>query len=355
MKTKFLSTSFKASLVIVSLLLLLGCTQSPGYIQIQGAIFGTTFHISYKDPSTGVDKATVLSDVESRLSELDLIFSTYKANSELSRFNRLDAMPVIGEKKVFSALNSLSVSHEFIDVLNLSRQVYTQSNHSFNPAIGPLVELWGFGPKVSLSNFEATPKQENIDKALAQIDFTAVKNIDQLLYKTSAVRVDFSAIAKGYAVDQIALLLKTLNIEHFMVEIGGELVTFGDNASGETWKIGIEKPDAITGAVSDVLHLHSAALATSGDYRNFFDIDGQRYSHTINPRTGYPVKHKLASVTVITDSSALSDAWATAFMVLGEKESLVLANQYKINSLFIVRQGTTFSVVKTNEFKQYMQ
>lgn len=354
-KTPYFFSSLKASLIIVSLLFLWACAESPSYIKLQGAIFGTTFHITYKDPSTGVSKDIILADVQARLSELDLIFSTYKQESEISRFNRLAVINTVEVSHVQQSENALLVSNDFIQVLDLSRHIYQSSNHAFNPAIGPLVELWGFGPKVTIKNFTSIPDKAAIRQALRLIDFNAVQNQGQLVYKSSAVKIDFSAVAKGYAVDQIAQLLQDFNIEHFMVEIGGELVTAGDNASATAWKIGVEKPDALVGTVSDVLALHTAALATSGDYRNFFELDGRRYSHTIDPRTGYPVAHHLASVTVITDSSAAADAWATALMVLGEEEGLALAEKFKLSSLFIIRQADEYTAIQVANFSQYMQ
>ena len=154
--------------------------------------------------------------------------------------------------------------------------------------------------------------------------------------------------------DQIAVLLNDFHIQHYMIEIGGELVTLGNNTSGKAWRIGVETPDALSTQVSGVLDLHDAALATSGDYRNFFEVNGKRYSHTIDPRTGYPVTHGLASVTVIGESSAIADAWATAFMVLGEKDGLALAKQHKISSLFIFRENNAFKMAVAANFEQYM-
>ncbi len=347
---KFLH-SLKTGLFIASFLFLWGCSQPQDYIKLQGPIFGTQFHITYKDPSTGVSKDVIYSDIQTRLHQLDLIFSTYKSSSEISRFNKL----TVANRVTSAEYPSLVVSPEFIEVLELARAIYADSNQAFNPAIGPLVELWGFGSKLSLDNFESTPDRAEITKGLTFIDFQAVKNDGLRVYKNHQVSIDFSAIAKGYAVDQIVLLLKSFNIEHFMVEIGGELVTSGVNNNGTNWKIGIEKPDALAGITADVLSLQSSALATSGDYRNYFDIDGVRYSHTIDPRTGYPVTHNLASVTVLADTSAQADAWATAFMVLGAEEGVKLAKQKGLSCLFIIREGKTYRAVTTAEFNTFTQ
>ena len=368
MFTKLLISSYKARLILVSLLFLWGCSQSEQYLKIQGSIFGTNYHITYRDPSTGVNKAIIEGEVTQRLNTLDYIFSTYKKDSELSQFNQLPETafqpksPVIkGDHLADHRSNntnissSIMVSSEFIEVLSLSQKIYQQSNQAFNPAIGPLVNLWGFGPKLSTDNFKSQPSSDLIQQALTAIDFSSVKNHERQLYKTSNVYIDFSAVAKGYAVDQLAALLKSHNIEHFMIEIGGELVTSGVNPKGNAWRIGVEKPTGLVGEISDVLNLHNAAVATSGDYRNYFDIDGQRYSHTIDPRTGYPVNHALASVTVIAESSASADAWATAFMVLGEKDGVQLAEQYNISSLFIYRDRDKYTAKQVAGFSQYLE
>jgi thiamine biosynthesis lipoprotein len=187
------------------------------------------------------------------------------------------------------------------------------------------------------------------------MNFSSIEQQGNRLTKTKAVQLDFSAVAKGYGVDALAKLLRDKAVSNYMVEVGGELATLGHNSRGHKWKIGIEKPEALAGVSISVLRLNKAHVATSGDYRNYFEIDGRRYSHTIDPRTAKPINHKLSSVTVVADSVAEADAWATALSVLGEVEGLALAKQLNLAALFIYKQGDDFSITVLPEMQQYLR
>ncbi len=352
----------KAKLVLASLFLCLivtacGSSSSSGigdYHKIQGQIFGTTYHITYKDPSTGVNKEIISADVQKRLDQLDWIFSTYKPESELSKFN-----------KAAPSQAPIVLSPELYEVLALSQKVYQDSGKAFDPSIGPLVNIWGFGPKLTLEHFNHQPKPEAMATAKQQLNFDALElgklvdanKSEYFAIKSKPMTLDLSAVAKGYAVDQIMTLLKQSFIDNAMVEIGGELRTQGVNAKDKTWKIGVEKPEDLNAQgskVSSVLYLNQASVATSGDYRNYREVGGQRLSHTIDPRTGMPVNHKLTSVTVVADSVALADAWATALMVLGEDEGLKLAQQAGIHALLIYRDGDGYNSVLVGKMSEYL-
>ena len=258
--------------------------------------------------------------------------STYKKDSEISQFNRLP----VGQ--------TMAISQEFAEVVKISRQIWQLSNGAFDPTIGPLVDLWGFGPD---ERHESIPSSKTIELTKAQIGFDSVVLDEYKLSKTKAVSIDLSAVAKGYAVDRVADLLEMLALPDYLVEIGGEIRVSGFNADGVAWRIAMEQPQLFA-EVDRVINITDIAVATSGDYRNYFEKDGVRYSHTIDPVTGRPIVHNLASVTVLTQSCAEADAWATAFSVLGVEQSLKLAEQLDIAAYMLVRQNEQF-VPRTSE------
>lgn len=331
----------KASFISSLLLLLLACNAQQ--MQLSGHTMGTTYHISYLPEANSKSDAAIKKAITERLEAIEDSMSTYRKNSEISRFNRL------------SVGKSLKVSEDFAAVFSLAKQVYQQSGQSFDPSIGPLVNLWGFGPKLTVENFQNTPSESEIAKALAQLQFDKLSMRDSRLKKTADVYLDFSAIAKGYGVDVIAEVLKTHGVKNFMVEIGGEVQTAGHSARGDAWRIGIELPQQFQSDISGTLLLTDTSVATSGDYRNYYEVDGVRYSHTIDPRNGKPVRHKLSSVTVIHDSVALADAFATALTVLGEVEGKALADKLDLKALFIYKTQQGFDAYATQAIKPYLQ
>jgi thiamine biosynthesis lipoprotein len=182
--------------------------------------------------------------------------------------------------------------------------------------------------------------------SLDQNTKTATRNTD--------IQLDFSAIAKGYAVDAVAELLASNGIENYLVEVGGELRASGQKQNGDLWRIAIEKPSLPQGGIQQVVDLKNVAVATSGDYRNYFEKNGKRYSHTIDPRTGYPVDHKLVSVTVIAATAAKADALATAMMVLGPEQTLLFAEQHSIPVYILVKQSEGFEVQYSQAFHDHL-
>jgi len=231
--------------------------------------------------------------------------------------------------------------------------VSEMTDGAYDVTVGPLVNLWGFGPQ---DTHDKIPARGAIESARAR---TGYHNLE-LRQTPAAIRkrlpglyVDLSSIAKGYAVDRVARLLEGQGIENYLVEIGGELRGKGHNERGTAWRIGIERPSANDRAVYKALKLDRSGLATSGDYRNYFEHDGQRYSHIINPLTGQPVSHKLASVTVIAASAMRADALATALMVLGPQDGYALAEHEGIAAFFIVKVGKGFTNKASPAFMQY--
>jgi thiamine biosynthesis lipoprotein len=312
--------------------------RSSTYFQLRGETMGTTWAVKLAaaDQSAADE---LRRQIEAELDAVDVGMSTYRPDSELSRLNEAPA----GEH---------ALSDELAFVLGLAAQVWKGTDGAFDPTVGPLVDAWGFGPK----DVEAAPSQADIDALRAQVGFDRIRlGATKLEKPDAALRIDLSAIAKGYAVDQVAEHLDGVEVEHYMVEVGGEVRTHGEGPSG-AWRIGIEEPASDAAArrsVHRVVELSGTAraMATSGDYRNYREQDGVRVSHTIDPRTGRPITHALASVSVVHESCALADAWATGLNVLGPKQGPKVAKDHDLAAYFLIREGDGFRAEATPAFE----
>jgi thiamine biosynthesis lipoprotein len=313
-----------SSIILFVTIVLSGCGINPEILNISGSKMGTTYQITVI--ADQLPPEDLEQQIEQLLSKVDNSMSTYKKDSEISQFNRL------------SAGKTMTISQEFAEVVKISQKVWQLSNGAFDPTIGPLVNLWGFGPG---EKHDSIPSSNIIALTKEKIGFDSVVLKEQTLSKTKAVELDLSAVAKGYAVDRVADLLEMLALSDYLVEIGGEIRVSGLNADSVAWRIAVEQPQLFA-EVNRVLSITDVAVATSGDYRNYFEEDGVRYSHTINPNTGMPVKHNLASVTVFAGSCAEADAWATAFSVLGAEQSLELADKHNLAAYMLVRENGQF-------------
>lgn len=282
----------------------------------QGEIFGTTYHVRYNS-TQNLDK-----EIEQELFRVDTIFSLFKENSLLSRFNR-------GEDK--GKGNTL-----FAEVIKLSLEISNETEGAFDITVAPLVNAWGFGfkNKQPLSNKQVDSLQKLV--GYQHLSF----NGKELTKDIPNLQIDCGAIAKGYAVDRIAKLLSDKGCQNYMVEIGGEVVVKGNNDKGEKWKIGINKPTQHALPTEEdlqtLLSLTNCGIATSGNYRNFYIKDGKKYAHSIDPKTGYPVQHSLLSATVISQSCAKSDALATAFMVMGLDKAKAFVETHKDIQVYFI-------------------
>jgi thiamine biosynthesis lipoprotein len=270
------------------------------------AIMGTTFSIKVSKMPAELKEPELKQQIMALLTGLDAQMSTYKPDSEL---NALSQNP---------HTDWISVSPSLYTVIKEAYRIYELSSGAFDITVGPLVNLWGFGPDWATLK---APEDETIATIKNQMG-SAHLHFDDNLFKIKKDKVelslDLSAIAKGYAVDRVASLLESLGIQDYMVEIGGELRLKGLNLNQQKWRIAVERPAANERSIQKVLAITDTAIATSGDYRNFFEVDGVRFSHTIDPRTGKPIRHNLASVTVLHPASMTADALATAFMVKTE-------------------------------------
>jgi thiamine biosynthesis lipoprotein len=224
-----------------------------------------------------------------------------------------------------------------VELVRQAAIISGRTNGAYDVTVGPLVNLWGFGRS---GRRDAPPSSDEIEALLPRIGYDKLEAQTQppALRKAAAdLEVDLSSIAKGWGVDQLADLLEREGIRNYLVEIGGELRAAGSKSPGQPWRIAVERPIAGQRSVQRVVNLTDVAMATSGDYRNFFEQGGQRYSHTIDPRSGLTVQHRLASVTVFASTCAEADGWATALMALGDRLAPAVADRHGIEALFIVR------------------
>ncbi|TQV81344.1 FAD:protein FMN transferase [Exilibacterium tricleocarpae] len=327
-----------ASFWFLCALLLTACADSgPGVTKLEGNTMGTRYHITLV--GLQADRVKLQKAVERELETVNRHLSTYRPDSELSRFNRAPIDQWI------------EVSQTLFDVLRISHRISELSGGAFDPTVGPLVDLWGFGPEPRTQ----VPAPQAVARALQQVGYRAVAiHPDRTaLRKTAPVSVDLSGVAKGYGVDRLARLFDTMGALDYLVEIGGELRLKGVNAGGRHWRIGIETP-SLAGGAGKAFKVTNAGVATSGDYRNYYEIDGKRYSHTIDPRTGYPIDHPLASVTVVAPTSAEADALATALNVLGPTAALALATKQDIAAYFIEKVDAGFREYYSPTFEPYL-
>jgi thiamine biosynthesis lipoprotein len=238
-------------------------------------------------------------------------------------------------------------------VFAAAREIASASDGAYDVTVAPLVNAWGFGPQVGA----VIPPLDVLEEALGRVGEQAVElDYEQLrMRKQRLLELDFSSIAKGYAVDVVANWLTARGIEHFMVEIGGELRLAGSSPRGTPWRIAVEQPEASRREIATTLELGAGSMATSGDYRNFFEVDGVRYSHAIDARTGWPVRHELVSVTVVHQSAMIADAWATALIVLGREQALRAALDNHLAVYLISRSDAGFIEEKSAAMAPYLQ
>lgn len=327
--------------VVVSLVLGVGgCEPSaPEALssQISGETMGTTYLVKVVDGPAELGDEALRERIEARLTAVNAALSNWQKDSEVSRFN---ASP---------STDPVPISSAFHDVMAHSFAIHEQSQQRFDVTLAPLINLWGFGPRKGSTPI---PGDTAISDALRHVGMSRLLTLSAGALRKIApeVTINLSAIAKGFGVDQVAEVIESAGIANYLVEIGGELRTKGHNAQGNAWRLGIEKPDAGGRTVQLVVPLSGYAMATSGDYRNFIEHEGNRYSHIIDPVTGRPVTHGLASVTVISETATVADGWATALLVLGDTAGVELADTLGIAAYFIVRSEAGFSVRRTKQF-----
>jgi thiamine biosynthesis lipoprotein len=312
-------------------------------VRYSGLTMGTTWSVIFLLPTEATDAPALKQQLQQRLELINGLMSTYDPESELSQFNNQ------------LSTDWYAISKETAEVVELSLEISRLTGGAFDVTVGPLVDLWGFG---------ATPRGENIPTAeqirqnLAQIGYTNLqfrRNPAAIKKRIPQLRVDLSAVAKGYAVDALAQILEQEGIVNYLVEIGGELRIAGHRSDGANWRIAIEQPLEDAREVATVFPLTDTALATSGNYRNFYLQNGQRYAHTIDPVTGQPIRHKLASATVLDQSCARADALTTALMVLGEKKGQEFCEKNDIAAYFLLHEKKSIGFYASPAFKKIVK
>lgn len=303
------------SVIISTLCIVVSCSEEitrHSSFEIKGETQGTTYSIIIVDENVKVDKA----DFDSIFKVFDNSLSTYVPNSVISKLNLGIGTSRVSDESGF-----------FKRCYQLSQKVYSKSNGMFDPSVFPLVKGWGF-----MNNIESPLSQKEVDSILTFVSFQAgllhdinfSGNDIELIKKHSNFKIDFNAVAQGLSVDVVDEFLKSKGYKNYYIEIGGELIVRGHNRDGEDWRIGVDSPEEnlTERELENVIVITDKAIATSGNYRKFYEVDGVKYSHTLSPKTGFPVHHSLLSATVVANDAGTADAYATAFMVMGVDEAL---------------------------------
>jgi FAD:protein FMN transferase len=319
------------------LLLLTSATLARGAsgetVVLRGAAQGTTYHVKLVAPAKGLDRQKLQADVERVLAEIDRQMSTYRTDSEISRFNRAAA----GEWFAVSAATA--------DVVAAANEISEKTSGAMDVTVGPLVRMWHFGPKettegsseISNQSFRP-PSEEELEATRRRVGYQLLEaraKPPALKKAVAGLEVDLSSIAPGYTIDQLSELLRRRGIKDFMVELGGEVRAAGEREDGTPWRVAIEQPELEKREMAAAVPLVNSALATAGGTHKFYKYGGRRYSHIINPATARPVRHALASVSVAADTCLEADGWDTPLTVLGPERGMECAERNGIAAMFI--------------------
>lgn len=323
-KTDSTSKYLQITILIFFLLLLAGCGLKKE-VAFSGKTMGTTYHIKVV-AGMFTRTADLQKKIDVRLEDINKSMSTFRKDSEISRFNAFQKAGV-----------KFKISDDFFNVLTVAQKIYEETAGAWDGTVKPLVDLWGFGNgKIR----DTVPAKSQIKALLSEVGFDNIEILpDHYLVKKKAyITLDLASIAKGYGVDQLAALIRDNGLNNFLVEIGGEVFASGFRKDGKKWRVGINRPqeNAPYKQVYRVIEIHDKGFATSGDYRNFFEVHHQRFSHIIDPRTGYPVDNGVVSVSILADECTFADGLATAVMVLGAKKGVELVNRLEATECFIV-------------------
>ncbi|OOF65545.1 FAD:protein FMN transferase [Rodentibacter sp. Ppn85] len=332
-------------LVVAFACSLAACKKDSEVITLSGKTMGTTYHIKYIDDGTVSENSQKTHEqIEHILKDVNAKMSTYIKDSELSRFNQNTQVNT-----------PIEISADFAKVLAEAIRLHQITEGALDVTVGPVVNLWGFGPE---KRPERRPTAGQLAERQAWVGLDKITldmggQTPTLSKSVPQVYIDLSSIAKGFGVDQVAEKLEQFNVQNYMVEIGGEIRAKGKNAEGKAWQIAIEKPN-MTGerAVENVIGLNNMALATSGDYRIYFEENGKRFAHEINPKTGYPIQHHLASITVLAPTSMTADGLSTGLFVLGEEKALEVAEKNDLAVYLIIKTKKGFETKMSSAFKK---
>ena len=313
---------------------------TPELISFSGPTMGTTYTVKFYTTPDVEGSRSLKDDVNSVLVKVNKLMSTYDPTSELSEFNKL------------SAGRSVDISNDMAYVLDKALLISQMTHGEYDVTVGPLVNLWGFGPG---KRKDRVPSDEEIEQAKSRVGYQYLKLDGNRLSKEKNIYVDLSSIAKGYVIDEIGRVLESRGVKSYLVEVGGEILSKGVKPDGTFWKVAIESPAGGHEVANTVIELDDVAVATSGDYRNYFEKNGVRYSHTINPVTGKPVTHRLVSVSVVDSNTTMADGLATAITALGPDKGLKFAQQHNIAAYFLIKTDFGFEEQHSDAFQSYLK
>lgn len=323
----------KKGFVLLLFVALAGCGNGDSMESFGGPTMGSTYSIKYLRHAGLPGPKAVQAEVEKILADVDQQLSTYRSDSDIEHFNDLPA----------NQCQTMPAS--ILELVRVGEQLSQQSEGSYDLTVEPLMNLWGFGPQ---GREEKVPSVEKLAEAMQHVGYAHLHIDGDQLCKDAAVEVDFNSIAAGYTVDTIAAKLESLGIYNYLAEATGELKAAGKKLDGSPWKIALEEPRDDQQVAERIINVDGYGVSTSGDYRNYFEQGGQRYSHTFDARTGAPITHTLASVTVINPSTLMADGLSTLLLILGPERGWDYAQKHNIGAFFVIRADTGF-VTRTNQ------
>ena len=314
----------------------------PVHATIRGLTMGTSYAVELAAPIDDAVRTGLAELIEVELAAINRAMSTYDPRSELSEFNRRQD------------LRWAPASRGLLEVLDSASRISTSTQGAFDVTVGPLVDLWGFGPQY---HTRRVPNDAVIERARESVGYQHVQtdpSAGAIRKRHSRTQVDLSAIAKGYGVDRVAMILDRQGVDDYLVEIGGEFRARGTTAAGRPWRVAIERPVEGRRCLGELVVLENRAIATSGTTKDFFEQDGRRYSHSIDPTTGRPVEHPPMAVSVVADTAMEADGWATALLVLGPERGHSLAQARGLAALLVTASGSTFDVRITDALRAHL-
>ncbi|VVP87857.1 FAD:protein FMN transferase [Pseudomonas fluorescens] len=323
--------------IVVLAGILSGCGNGDSLETLGGPTMGSTWSVKYVRHAGLPAPAVVQVEAEKILADIDRQMSTYRSDSDIERFNQLPA----------NRCQAMPAS--ILQLVRVGEQLSVQSDGSYDLTVEPLLNLWGFGPQ---AREEKVPTAQALAEVRQRVGHRQLHIKGDQLCKEAAVEVDFNSIAAGYAVDQIAARLEALGIHDYLAEATGELKAAGKKPDGSSWRIALEEPRDDQQVAERIVIVDGYGLSTSGDYRNYFEQDGRRYSHTFDARTGVPVSHTLASVTVIHPSALMADGLSTLLLILGPDRGLEFAEKHDIGAFFVIRADTGFVTRTSHAFER---
>ena len=317
------------------------CTR-PVHATIRGLTMGTSYTVELAAPIDEAARTRLAKLIEVELAAINRAMSTYDPWSELSQFNRRQDP------------GWTTASRRVLEVLDSASRISAATQGAFDVTVGPLVDLWGFGPQYGTRRVPNDAVIEQVRERVGYRHLQTDPSAGAIRKRHHRTHVDLSAIAKGYGVDRVAMILDRQGIDDYLVEIGGELRAKGTTAAGRPWRVGIERPVEGRHVVGEVVLLKNQAIATSGTTQDFFEQDGRHYSHIIDPMTARPVEHPPMAVSVVADTAMEADAWATALVVLGPERGYSLAQAHGLAALLVTASGPSFDVRVTDALRAHL-